>query len=92
MAGTEIIREGMTHRQRADLVERLIQEGFRLSSQGHVEVVSVKKGHPHYNGAHPKPIPIPVGFVHRGTAELVNTDTTFPEDYHARLREIYRSV
>ena len=88
----EIIREDLTRRQRADLVTRLNREGFRVTSQGHVEVVEVKNGHPHYHGASPRPCPLPVGFLHSSRAELVNTDETFPEDYHAKLRDIYRSV
>jgi len=52
---------------------------------GHVDVKEVKPGHPYHTSYHP------VGFISANYAMLVNTEIKFPEDYHAKLREIYDS-
>ena len=57
-----------------------------------MEVADIKEGHPHYESEFKGPLPYPVGFLDKGMAYLMNNDLIFPEDYHSRLREIYKSV
>ncbi len=102
----EAIRRDITPKQRADLITRLHQEGFMVGIQGHIRVAQPKPNHPvdkviykDYADAGNK-YDLPVGFLERHVAELgdtviaeiVNTDKSFPEDYHTRLRRIFESV
>jgi hypothetical protein len=88
------VRQGMTKNQMKSLVSLLNNSGFVVRSSGHVDVAKPLANHPISNanaGMNP-PVYLPVGFVVENCAFVVNTDEKFPEDYHAKLKQIYASV
>ena len=84
----EIIRRDLSPKQRKDLIE--IVNGsklFKVGEDGFVCVTDIKNGHPSTRMG-----PRPLGLITGDRASLLNTDLYFPEDYHGKLKELYRSV
>jgi hypothetical protein len=88
MESIETIRENINEKQKKLLINKLIESDFYVSESGHVCVKNPKENHPHWGSNHY----LPVGFIGKDYAELVNLDNEFPEDYHSQLRDIYRSI
>jgi len=88
MDNIETVRENLNEKQKKLLVSKLIESDFTISSTGHVSVKKPQKDHPQWGSGHY----LPVGFIGKDYADLVNLDEKFPEDYHAQLRDIYRSI
>ena len=87
----ERVRNDLSRNQRKDLVQKLQQEGFKVRASGYIVVRDLKPNHPKEFHL-PRDLPLPVGFLDRNYASLVNTDKNFPEDYHAKLMWIYQSI
>jgi len=89
------VRERLSFEQRKTLINKLESSGFKVSPwifkfiypSWHINVKNIKKEHPKSFFGY-----LPIGFIGRNYAELVNLDVKFPEDYHAKLIEIYDSV
>ncbi len=77
----------LSRKQRRDLISRLKEEGYAISSQGHVEVITVLPEHPRFCGC-----PLPVGFIDKNFSQLVNTEKKFLNGYHQVVSEIYDFV
>ncbi len=73
--------------RRRELVKKLFEAGFTVTEGGNVYISDPKDGHPRI-GKHF----LPVGYINRSFARLVNLDEAFFEDYHSKLKEIYSSV
>ena len=76
---TERVIENLSNQQYAILFDKLKSSGFEVYEQGHIHVRDVKEDHPKYDK-----FPLPVGFLGKSFALLVNTNEQFPEDYHAK--------
>lgn len=90
MGNIETIRENLNSKQIKSLIHKLNDSGFYVSESGHVGIENPKTDHPYWGAGIVHYLP--VGFIGKDYAEIVNTEKEFPEDYHAQLRDIYRSI
>ncbi len=91
------VRENLSKEQRKDLMDKLdASELYKLSPckvlffqvGWRVNVKNIKEGHPkNCFGNY-----LPIGFIGRNYAEVVNRNVTFPENYSSPFIEICDSV
>lgn len=87
MAIITVIKD-LSLKQRADLIYIVNKsEVFTVDERGYVCVVDVKNGHPEIG----KMGPVPIGLI-EWQAYLLNTELSFPEDYHGMLKSLYQSL
>lgn len=86
----------LTEAQRKRFVSLLDMCGFKLSSQGGIDVKSPLDGHPDWTpevfSRQGHKFYLPVGFLASNKLEMVNTDAIFPRDYHGQLEALYQLV
>ena len=84
----ETVRTSLSSRQVTELTEIINKSRtFVVDDFGYVCVVNVQNGHPATRMG-----PRPVGLITSDKAQMLNTELSFPQDYHQMLRKLYNGI